>query len=127
LRSTPAARAAGLTPTKTSILLALARGGPTRLADLGDSEGINPTMLSRVVAGLVEANLLERTSDAGDRRQAWVSPTTQGLRLAERIRRERTEAVEAALAELSAEQRRRLEASLPALEALAEQLKDVRG
>jgi DNA-binding MarR family transcriptional regulator len=126
LRATPAARAAGLTPTKTSILLALVRGGPTRLADLGDSEGINPTMLSRVVAGLVEADLLERTSDAGDRRQAWVSPTTRGRRLAERIRRERTEAVEAGLAELSAEQRERIEGSLPALEALAEELKDVR-
>jgi DNA-binding MarR family transcriptional regulator len=83
-------------------------------------------MLSRVVAGLVDANLLERTSDAGDRRQAWVSPTAQGRRLAQRIRRERTEAVEAALGELSGEERRLIESGLPALEALAEQLKGVR-
>jgi DNA-binding MarR family transcriptional regulator len=126
LRSTPAARAAGLTPTSSSILLAVVRGGPVRLSELGESEGLNPTMLSRVVGGLVEAGLLERTSDAGDRRQAWVSTTATGRRLAERVRRERTEAVNAALRELPADERELLEASLPALEALAEQLKDVR-
>jgi DNA-binding MarR family transcriptional regulator len=126
LRSTPAGRAAGLTPTSSSILLAVVRAGSVRLSELGEIEGLNPTMLSRVVGGLVEAGLLERTSDAGDRRQAWVSPTATGRRLAERVRRERTDAVNAALWELPAEERELLEASLPALEALAEQLKDVR-
>jgi DNA-binding transcriptional ArsR family regulator len=42
------------------------------------------------------------------------------------MRRERTAAVNAALAGLSAEQRRRIEKALPALEALAEQLHEVR-
>jgi DNA-binding MarR family transcriptional regulator len=126
LRSTPAARAAGLTPTKSSILLAVVRGGPVRLSELGETEGINPTMLSRVVGDLVEVGLLERSSDAKDRRAAWVSVTANGRRLAERIRRERTEAVNAALAGLSGADRQLIEASLPALEALAEQLKDVR-
>jgi DNA-binding MarR family transcriptional regulator len=124
LRVTPAARAAGLTPTQSSILLALARTGPTRLSELAETEGLNPTMLSRVVAGLGEAGLLERSSDPGDRRAAWVGVTAKGRHLAERIRSERTDAVNAGLHGLSDKERRQIEASLPALEALAEQLKD---
>jgi len=123
LRQTAAGNAAGLTPTRTSVLLNVVREGPMRLSQLAGSEGLNPTMLSRVVAELVDARLLERSSDAGDRRAAWVKATPAGRRLAERMRRERTDAVNLALEALSEEERRDLEAALPALESLAEQLK----
>jgi len=83
-------------------------------------------MLSRVVAELVESGLVQRASDEGDRRAAWVAPTGAGRRLAERMRRERTDAVNLALAELSDEDRSVIEQALPAFEALAEQLKDRR-
>jgi len=123
LRTTAATRSAGLTPTKISILLAVVRGGSVRLSELGETEGINPTMLSRIVAGLADAGLLERTCDPGDRRAAWVAATPKGRRLAERMRRERTDALNAALRELSVQERQLIEAALPALEELAEQLK----
>src|SRR5689334_4302445 len=93
LRPTTATTEAGLTPTKTAILLHVVRAGPIRLAELAESEAINPTMLSRVVSTLVESGLLERSSDEGDRRAAWVAPTEAGRALAERIRRERTAAL----------------------------------
>ncbi len=123
LRPTPAALAAGLTPTRSSVLLTVVREGPVKLSDLADMEGINPTQLSRAVGHLLEGGLIERTSDQGDRRAAWVKATTAGRRLSERIRRERTDAVNVALAELPADQRRLIEKALPALEQLAEQLK----
>jgi DNA-binding MarR family transcriptional regulator len=126
LRSTAAAREAGLTPTKISVLLNVARTSPMRLADLSASEGLNPTLLSRVTTGLVASGLLERSSDPDDRRAAWVKISPAGRRLAERMRSERTDAVNAALAGLSAEERRRLEKALPALEALAEELRERR-
>jgi DNA-binding MarR family transcriptional regulator len=126
LRATAAAREAGLTPTAVSILLDVDRNGPARLSELAEWEAINPTLLSRVIARLLEAGLLERSSDAGDRRAAWVRVTAAGHRLAERMRRERTDAVTAALAELPERDRRRIEAALPALEALAERLKGAR-
>src|SRR5215469_15662672 len=72
LRPTAAGTAAGLTPTRISVLLNVVRSGPIRLSELAAAEGINPTMLSRVVAELVESRLLERSSDEGDRRAAWV-------------------------------------------------------
>lgn len=126
LRSTAAARQAGLTPTKISVLLTVARTSPIRLADLGASEGLNPTLLSRVTTELVAAGLLERSSDPDDRRAAWVKISRAGRRLAERMRSERTEAVNAAFRGLSAEECRRLQSALPALEALAEALRERR-
>ena len=84
-------------------------------------------MLSRAIAQLVEAGLLERTSDDGDRRAAWVKATAAGRRLAERIRRERTDALNAALEELAGRRARpdRGRAAQRSSE-LAEQLKGER-
>jgi DNA-binding MarR family transcriptional regulator len=126
LRATAAGSAAGLTPTKISVLLTVVREGPIRLSALAESESLNPTMLSRVIADLVEAGLLARTSDDGDRRAAWVEATEDGDQLAERMRRERTDAVNEALEGLAPADRRLLETALPALEQLAEQLRERR-
>jgi DNA-binding MarR family transcriptional regulator len=123
LRSTPAATAAGLTPTKISILFTVLRAGPIRVSDLATEESINPTMLSRVVAGLTDGDLVTRISDPSDRRAALLEVTPAGRRLAERIRRERTDALNAAIAPLDPRDRAALERALPALEALAEQLR----
>jgi DNA-binding MarR family transcriptional regulator len=126
LRTTSAGSAAGLTPTRISVLLTVVREGPIRLSELATAESLNPTMLSRVIADLVDAGLLARVSDDGDRRAAWVKATAAGRRLAERMRRERTDALNQALEGLSPADRRQLEQALPALEGLAEQLKDRR-
>ncbi len=122
LRKTASGAAAGLTPTKISVLVHVARRGPLRLPELAASEGLNPTMLSRVVADLADGGLLERLSDPGDRRAAWVKATPAGKRLADRMRRERTDALYLALAALPEQDRIRVEQALPALETLAEQL-----
>lgn len=126
LRPTAAAAAAGLTPTKISILLSVAREGPIRLSDLASAEGVNPTQLSRAIAYLVDAGLIERAADEGDRRAAWVKPTPAGRRLADRIRRERTDALNLALQDLDPQERAQIFAALDGLEHLAEQLKGAR-
>jgi DNA-binding MarR family transcriptional regulator len=126
LRTTAAGSAAGLTPTRVSVLLTVVREGPIRVSALAESESLNPTMLSRVIADLVDGGLLERTSDDGDRRAAWVEATEDGRGLAQRMRRERTDAVNEALEGLAPADRRLLEKALPALEELAEHLKDRR-
>jgi DNA-binding MarR family transcriptional regulator len=104
-------------------LLHVVREGPVRLSELADAEGINPTMLSRVIAALAEDGLLERISDIGDRRAAWVKTTAAGRRLAERMRRERTDALIVALEALDDVERRAIEQALPALEQVSERLK----
>jgi DNA-binding MarR family transcriptional regulator len=126
LRATDAGTAAELTPTRVSVLLNAVRNGPTRLADVAEQEGLNPTLLSRTVAQLVDEGLVARRADPDDRRSAWVDATPAGRKLAQRIRRERTEAVEAALAGLGEGERRAVEGALPALESLAQQLQERR-
>ena len=126
LRTTAAGSEAGLTPTRISVLLSVDRHGPIRIADLAELESLNPTMLSRAISKLVEDAALERVSDDRDRRAAWVNVTDAGHRLAERMRRERTDAVNEALGGLDADDRRLLEGALPALEGLATELKDCR-
>jgi DNA-binding MarR family transcriptional regulator len=122
LRPAPAAVAAGLTPTRISVLLTVVRAGSVRLSDLADYEAVNPTQLSRAIAQLVESGFVERSADREDRRAAWVKPTAAGKRLAERIRRERTGALNVALQELTADDRERIVAGLASLEELAERL-----
>jgi DNA-binding MarR family transcriptional regulator len=124
LRATPSGLDAALTPTRISLMLSIDRTGPIRLGELADSEGINPTMLSRSVTQLVDAGLVARASDNIDRRAVWVTATDAGRALAERMRQERTDAVNAALSGLSSADRRTLEQAIPALEALAVELKE---
>ncbi len=126
LRLTDAAAAAGMTPARVSALLNIERHGPIRLAELAESEGVNPTMLSRIVADLVDGGLCERSCDASDRRSAWVQATPRGRELADSLRAQRTEAVQSALARCGEADRRAIEQALPALEALAEQLTERR-
>ena len=64
-------------------------------------------MLSRAISSLVADGLVARSSDDGDRRAAWVKSTAAGRKLAERMRRERTEALNRALAGLSEDDRDR--------------------
>jgi DNA-binding MarR family transcriptional regulator len=126
LRATPSATAAGLTPSKTSVLFSVNRLGPIGLSALASSEALNPTMLSRVIGDLVEFGLLERTPDPHDRRAALVDMTAAGRKLIERIRKERTAALNEALEPMSEADTAALEHALPALEALAEQLSRVK-
>ncbi len=123
LRPTAAGARAGLTPTRSSVLLTVARLGPLRLSELATDEGLNPTMLSRVVADLAEAGLVVRVSDPADGRAALVKATADGRRLCERMRRERTDALHIGLQTLSGAELRSLDRALPALEKLAEGLK----
>jgi DNA-binding MarR family transcriptional regulator len=122
LRPTKAGRAADLTPTRVAVLLNTVRNGPIRLAEVAEQEGLNPTLLSRTVANLAQDGLVTRTADEADRRSAWLDATPAGRELAERIRAQRTHAVQVALENLSPEDRILVEAALPALEQLAQRL-----
>lgn len=122
LRSVPSGQ--GMTSTQLSVLAAVVRGGPVRLADLAAAEDVNPTMLSRIVAKLDADGLLTRTPDPDDARVAVVEATGAGRRRNQRIRDERTQALTRVLAELDPRLVERLTAAVPALEALASALAD---
>lgn len=108
----------GLTRTQLSVLGSTARLGPLGLGELAEIEGINPTMLSRIVGKLDDAGYLRRIPDATDRRAAQVQATEAGVALHLRHRAERTAMLTERLADLPAEHRTALLAAVPALEAL---------
>jgi DNA-binding MarR family transcriptional regulator len=116
----------GLTRTQLSVLGVTARTGPIGVGELADVEGLNPTMLSRVVGKLEAMDLLRRSPDPADARVVRVEVTASGRELHERLRRERAALFGARIADLPPEHATTLLAALPALEALADELAGVR-
>jgi DNA-binding MarR family transcriptional regulator len=95
------------------------------LPDVGDLEGINPTMLSRVIGRLVEMRLIDRIPDPADLRSVSVVATTDGRRVDRQIKARRAAAVSSCLELLPADDVAALAAALPALENLAETMRQV--
>jgi len=121
-RLRPTTAAGSLTTTDVEVLSTVARRGPVRLSDVAALAGLNPTMLSRIVAKLEELGLLERLGDEADRRVSLVRVTPVGSALHERVRSERTDVLSTELSSLPPAARRSLSNALPALELLAERL-----
>jgi DNA-binding MarR family transcriptional regulator len=106
------------------VLFTVVRCGPIGMSELAREEDLNPTMLSRVVARLADADLLERTPHRDDRRAIVVTATEAGTVLREETRQARTDILARELDGLSAEEIAVLEAALPVLERLAGRLKE---
>jgi DNA-binding MarR family transcriptional regulator len=123
-RLRPTQAGAGWSPTQVAVLATVIRHGPLRLSELATIEGLNPTMVSRVAAKLVAAHLVRRLPDHQDGRASRLEATAEGRHLQERMRTERASAIAAQIDRLSPERRQSLLEALPALEELAEHLKD---
>ncbi|GAB3452376.1 MarR family winged helix-turn-helix transcriptional regulator [Actinophytocola sediminis] len=116
-----------LTPTQASVLGLVAHRGPMGLAELTEIEGLNPTMLSRIVSKLDGDGLIRRLPDPADQRAVQLQVTAAGKQAHERIIQARTETVIKILDGLPPEVSDALRDALPALEALAEGLRTNRG
>ncbi|WP_241249389.1 MarR family transcriptional regulator [Rhodococcus sp. X156] len=111
-------RGGDLSRSQMSILGTVVRRGPLGIGELADIEGVNPTMLSRVVAKLDEQGLVERRVHPQDRRAATVEVTEPGREVFLRIRAEGTRLLAASLEALPEDQRETLLSSAAALETL---------
>jgi DNA-binding MarR family transcriptional regulator len=115
-----------LSPSQYEVFGTIARRGDLKLSELAAIEGINPTLLSRIVAKLEADQLVTRTPDPDDRRVAHVVPTARGRRRYEQIKNARTDALGLAINGLTDAERHALVAALPVLESLAGRLRDGR-
>jgi DNA-binding MarR family transcriptional regulator len=115
-------RGEALTSTQSSVLATVARLGPLRITEVAEIEGLNPTMLSRIVGKLEEAGLLRRKPDPDDGRASRVEATPAGAEINRKQRAQRTRLLTDRLAALPDTRATELLAALPALESLAEQL-----
>jgi DNA-binding MarR family transcriptional regulator len=115
-----ASTAEGLTPTQASVLGIVAGRGPMGLPDIIAVEGLNPTMLSRVLGTLEQRGLVVRKADLDDLRAVSVTATKGGHDLHRRLRAGRVRSVARLVAQLEPEQQDRLSEALPVLEGLVE-------
>jgi DNA-binding MarR family transcriptional regulator len=113
-----------LTPTQASVLAVVAAGDSVRLSRLARIEGLNPTMLSRVVGKLDALGLLERAADEDDQRAVVVRATAAGRETNERIRARRTGELLDVIAHLPAATSATLLAALPAFEELTDAIRE---
>jgi DNA-binding MarR family transcriptional regulator len=112
-----------LTLTQASVLAVIVARGPLSLAELTEIEGINPTMLSRVIGKLDGFGLIRRQRNPADFRAASVEATPEGERRYEKISAQRSAVICECVDGLPAEQVTALVAALPAFETLAEELR----
>lgn len=113
----------GLTPSEASVLGIVASRGPIALSELSRVEGLNPTMLSRVVGNLERADLISRTPDPIDLRSAAVGASRHGRKIHATVRGNRARVVARAAEGLTTEQQKSIAEALPALQALVDQLR----
>ena len=109
-----------LTPLQTAVLVALEEHAPLRLTELARREAVTPPTMSRAIATLDEAGLLERRSDPTDARSALIELSDPGRAAIAQARTARTATLTSRLDRLTADQRAALARALPALEALAD-------
>lgn len=114
-----AATAEGFTPAQASVLNIVSARGSVSVSQLAVLEGMNPTMVSRIVAKLAGQELVSRVQGVDDQRTAVVESTPAGRECSERIRGRRATRVAAIMEGLDDGVAASLVDALPALEALA--------
>src|SRR5690242_3624890 len=109
-----------LSETQLAALAALERHGAMTPGELAEHEKVQPPSMTRVIAALVEAELVMRAPHPTDRRQVILSATQNGRDLVHRSRRRRDAWLAKRLAELTPSERAALRAAAPVLEKLSQ-------
>jgi len=109
----------GLSLTAAATLTTLRGSGPCRLTDLAVSEGVSQPSMTSLVARLVDAGLVQRRTDPGDRRAVLIALTPAGAELLDRRREARAARLAGPLDGLDDDDVRAITAALPALARLA--------
>jgi|SRR5436190_12530395 len=110
--------ASGLPAPQLSALSVIVFAGPITLGALATAEQVRPPTITKVVATLEKAGLVEREVDSEDRRVVRVRSTTRGARLLQEGRQRRVAMLAGSLADLSAADRALLERAASVLESV---------
>ena len=110
--------ASGLSAPQLSALSVIVFGGPITLGALATAEQVRPPTITKLVATLEEAGLVDREVDTEDRRIVRLRATARGTKLLHEGRQRRVGSLAASLATLSTSDRAKLAQALPVLERL---------
>jgi DNA-binding MarR family transcriptional regulator len=110
-----------LTPSQTSVLSRLSKGGPVSASDLAAAERVRPQSMAAILAGIDRHGLIRRTIDPRDGRRRLITLTDAGREVIAGSRRAREEWISHALTEDFTEaERQTIIAALALLERLAD-------
>jgi DNA-binding MarR family transcriptional regulator len=109
-----------ITPSMLVALSSVESQGPLTMRDLCAIERVQPPSMTRIVAALVDAGLVERRADPSDGRVVWIRVTGAGRRLLERARGRKEAYLAKALRDLEPEELETLERAAGILERLTD-------
>ena len=109
-----------LSDTQLAALATLERHGAMSPGDLAEHEKVQPPSMTRVIAALVDWELVTRAPHPTDRRQVILTVTPEGRSLVQKVRRRKEAWLAQRLAELSPQERATLRAAAPVLEKLSQ-------
>lgn len=109
-----------VTLTQLSAMNTLHKHGPMSAGELANCERVQPPSMTKVLALLEERGLVRRDAHPGDRRQAIMSITAEGVALLDSERRSRDAWLCQRLAQLTPDERAALRNVVPVLDKLAE-------
>lgn len=118
----PTDRRSGLTSARLSALSVLVFSGPTTLGRLAAAEQVSSPTMTRIVDGLVQLGLAERSPHPDGGRLVRISATVAGRSLMEAARDRRIATIVSAVHTLPAADQRRVLAAAPAFLRLADRV-----
>src|SRR6266480_2993571 len=119
-RLVPELAGPALSDTQLAALATLERHGAMTPGELAEHEKVQPPSMTRVIAVLVESQLVRREPHASDRRQVVLTATGAGRDLVIKARRRREAWLAQRLKELAPAERATLRAAAPILEKLSQ-------
>ena len=111
---------AELSPSQTAALATIERHGPLTPSELAERERVQRPTVTRVLARLEEAGLVERAADPQDRRCSLVSISADGRELMDAIRARKNAFLAQRIDALDAADREALERAAALLERMLE-------
>lgn len=111
----------GVTQTTLAALSTVERHGPLTAGDLAAHEQIQKPTCTRVIASLLDADLIERTPDPLDGRVAWLQISPAGRRALQRVRKRHTAYLARRMSRLTESELETLERATHILERLTEE------
>lgn len=111
-----------LTPTRLTTLAVMNAAGPMRMGNLASRLGVQVSTMSRIVDVLVASGWAERRPDEADHRACVIGITSAGAALIDTVRRNSESRLADCIAQLGPADLAALQAALPVLELLAQQV-----
>jgi DNA-binding MarR family transcriptional regulator len=112
---------APLSPSQTAALVTIERHGPLTPSELATRERVQRPTVTRVLARLEEAGLVERAADPDDRRSSLLSISAAGRSLLEEARTRKDAFLATRLESLDAEDRAVLDRAAEVLEQMLQE------